>query len=485
VKNHLFALSGQTLVYGLAGVAVSVVGLVTLPVFARSLTISEYGALELMIVAVSALGIFVDLGLASASQRSYFDYAEKERGARGRVLLTAILTSLSIALAFTAIVVAFAGPIAEALLGDADDRSLVIVSVIALPVGVLAQFWREVMRLTVRPWHYAVSSIVTAVAGGALGIVAVVAFDSGPTGVQVGGLIGAAAAALYGAVVVWRDVGPGFSVADLKVMLRYGLPLVPTGAALWGISLLDRIILSRIDTLAEVGRYGVANRVAGVLMLAVVAFQTAYVPFFLSMNATDPKGEKALRARVLVYFGLALFLPALAMSLFAEEAITIVAPGYEDAAPSAVILLFAIALFGIGSVGLAGISIARATGYIALHTGTALALNVVLCLALIPPLGEVGAALATAAAYALLAVLYFRTSQRLDPAPFDFRRVITIVVVTSVAACVAFLPIEPEGVAAAAMVATFAVAVAALWPLGVIGPMEREFLRSLLRRSSA
>ena len=36
-----------------------------------------------------------------------------------------------------------------------------------------------------------------------------------------------------------------------------------------------------------------------------MAFQTAYVPFFLSMHATDPKGEKALRARVLVYFGLA------------------------------------------------------------------------------------------------------------------------------------------------------------------------------------
>ena len=83
------------------------------------------------------------------------------------------------------------GPIAEALFGDEDERSLVIVSMLALPVSILAQFFREVMRLTVRPWHYAGSSLVSALAGAAIGILAVTAFDAGPTGVQIGALVGA------------------------------------------------------------------------------------------------------------------------------------------------------------------------------------------------------------------------------------------------------------------------------------------------------
>ena len=137
---------------------------------------------------------------------------------------------------------------------------------------------------------------------------------------------------------------------------------------------------------------------------------------------------------MLTYLGLALFVPALALGLFAEEAIALVAPGYEDAAPSAVVLLFGIAIFGVGSMGLAGISIARATGRIARHTLVALVVNVALCLALIPPFGELGAALATMAAYAVLAVLYFRTSQQLDPAPFEWSRLLAIIGVTAAAA---------------------------------------------------
>jgi len=84
-------LGGQTLVYGLGGVALQLVGLVTLPIFARIFTPADYGILELGMTAAAILMILVDGGMASASQRSYFDYGDADEGPRRRVLSTALL----------------------------------------------------------------------------------------------------------------------------------------------------------------------------------------------------------------------------------------------------------------------------------------------------------------------------------------------------------------------------------------------------------
>src|SRR5215204_6643988 len=62
-------LSTQTLVYGIGGVALQLVGVITLPIFARVFSPADYGVLELGGVAAAILMIVVDGGMASASQR--------------------------------------------------------------------------------------------------------------------------------------------------------------------------------------------------------------------------------------------------------------------------------------------------------------------------------------------------------------------------------------------------------------------------------
>ena len=163
-----------------------------------------------------------------------------------------------------------------------------------------------------------------------------------------------------------------------------------------------------------------------------------------------------------------------------EELIHLVAPAYGNVAPAAVVLLLGVAAAGIGAVALAGITIARATASIARHTAVALVVNVAACLILIPPFGTTGAAIGTAIGYVVVTALYFRTSQRLDPAPFEARRVAAVIGVVVVCVPVAFVDFPSTGAAIAGKVATLAVATALLWPLGVIGPMEREFLRALV-----
>jgi O-antigen/teichoic acid export membrane protein len=98
---------------------------------------------------------------------------------------------------------------------------------------------------------------------------------------------------------------------------------------------------------------------------------------------------------------------------------------------------------------LTGIGLAKRTIYVAGLATIAAVANIALNFALIPPFGIVGAALASAAGYGTLAVLYYWAAQRVYPTPFEPRKVVTILALAIAASFAAALPVE--GVAQAAV----------------------------------
>jgi O-antigen/teichoic acid export membrane protein len=111
----------------------------------------------------------------------------------------------------------------------------------------------------------------------------------------------------------------------------------------------------------------------------------------------------------------------------------------------------------------------------------AAAANIALNLALIPPFGIVGAALASAGGYAVLAVLYYWAAQRVYPTPFEPLKVLTILALAVAAAFAAALPLD--GVAAVVVnLVAVAAFVGAVIATGAIG---RDELRELLRFARA
>ena len=96
---------------------------------------------------------------------------------------------------------------------------LVVAIAISLPLINAATFLRETMRLRFRAWHYVASSALASVVAAGVGVVAVVVFDRGVTGVFIGLIVGNALAAAYGAIVVRSDIGTHFSRPELRKML--------------------------------------------------------------------------------------------------------------------------------------------------------------------------------------------------------------------------------------------------------------------------
>jgi O-antigen/teichoic acid export membrane protein len=476
-------LGRQTIVYGVGGSALPIMGLITLPVYARVFVPAQYGVLEVAAVGFAAVLVIVDAGMSTAAQRSFYDYNDDQSEERRAALLTALTVLMFLSVVVATAIALLARPISTTLLGTAAHADLVLIVGATVPVATLATYLREVMRLRFRAWHYVTSSMLGAVGAGVAGIVAVTSFHAGISGVLLGLLIGNAIAAIYGIAIAAPDLAGRFSSPELRRMVHYGGPLIPASFALWGLAFLDRIMLSQLGSFSETGQYGVGSRYATLLMFSLATFMTAYVPFMLALWRESAESERQLRGRLLAYVTLALVSGGLLLSLFARELTTVIAPRYDRAYLVVGVLSTGVVLFAIANIASSGIALARRTKYIAAYTAIATLLNVALNLLLIPAWGMLGAATATAAAYALLAVLYYRKAQQLYPTPFLTRRTLTALLVGCPLMAIGALPIEPEGLAVAIKLLTLALFALAIWRLRLLDDEELHALLSLTRRT--
>jgi O-antigen/teichoic acid export membrane protein len=475
--DHTSTLAQHTLAYGLSSFVVPLVGLVTLPIYSRTFSPSEYGVLELGIVLTSIALVVADAGLSAAAQREFYEYKPDQAADRRNVVITGLCATLLLALVVGGLLALFRESIASRVLESPDEDTVVLVVAATIPALTLATYLREVMRLGFRTGAYFVSAALTAILTGALGVFAVLVLDLDVEGVFLGTLVAAVVAAAYGLVAVRPDLAGRLSRKELGALLAFGLPLVPAAVSAWALLLIDRLLLRRLEDLDAVGQYAIASRLAGVLVLALTAFVLALGPYLLSVYSEEPEQEKLVRGRTLTYLAFTLGLGALALTLFAEELVAVLAPDYDEA-PSAVgPLAFGSIGFGASAVLMTGIGLARRNLYVAVLATVAAIANVALNLALIPPFGIVGAALASAGGYFLLAALYYWAAQRVYPTPFEPVKALTIVALAVAFSFAAALPLG--GVAGLAVkVLAIAAFVAAVVAVRAIGPAE---LRELWR----
>ena len=477
MQSRFGSFAKQTLIYGVSGAAIQALGLITLPIYSRVFEPAEYGVLEITTVSFSIMLTLAEMGMVSAAQRSFFDYEDEAQ--RRRVLVTGMLTASAAAAAIAATVVVAREPLSDWLYDGSDYTNLLVIAAVTVPIANFAFITREIMRLRFRAWHYALSAGGAAIAGTTYGVVAVVAFDEGLEAILVGTLIGHSVACLYGGAIARRDLRARFDTRELRVMLRYAIPLIPAALSLWALSFIDRIMLARLSSLDEVGQYAVATRVASVLMLGVTALHLALGPWMLDLYSRDRELEKDVRARMMRYVAVVFAVVGLTLALFARELIAILAPDYDRAYEAAGLVLLGVGIYSLAAVAQTGITYVRRTTVIAAGAVGAAAFNIALNFALIPELGQVGAGIATALAYAGMAVTYYVTSQRLYPTPFEPAKIVAIVLLATAVGTVGTIPIEPLGLALAVKTLALGAFLLALIAMRAVSYPELLRLREL------
>src|SRR3712207_3475481 len=116
--GYLKRLATTGAAYHAADVVPRVFGLVTIPLYTRHVTEGEYGAAEVVVATVVLLSIPLRLGLAEALVRFWFHDDDEAR--RQRLATTATGTAFWITTAACLLMLVFAGPLSELLLGFRD-----------------------------------------------------------------------------------------------------------------------------------------------------------------------------------------------------------------------------------------------------------------------------------------------------------------------------------------------------------------------------
>ena len=238
-----------------------------------------------------------DAGLTAAVLRSFYDYRPGQERERSRVMLTGFVATTVVAVALAGAMVAFREPIARWLFGRPGESELVVVIALSIPALNTWRYVSQVMRVRLQAFQYLTTTLIAATVTTALGIFGVLALGWRVNGFFFAVLVGNLIAAIYGLVVVRGGLSGRFEGFELKRMLTYGLPLVPAAVAAWSLALVDRIILSRLGSLAQVGQYAIANRLASLLIIGLTAFVFALTPFLLSIYSESPDQERAARGQ--------------------------------------------------------------------------------------------------------------------------------------------------------------------------------------------
>src|SRR3954468_2879089 len=418
---QLRRLGRHSAVYGLGGLVSRVLATILLPLYTHYLPPDAYGRVEIVTAATAVLAIVLQMGIASAFFRFYFD--AKETTQKLTVVRTSFWFTMAMATVGLVLGVVFAGPIAH-WIGLGHDPMLVRAAAVGLWAQTNYQQLTNLFRAEERSTAFAIASVTNVLITVGAMVLFVAVFHWGAIGLVVGNFTGTLA--VYVALVAYRteQLGLEFDRTLFRGMQRFGMPLVPSALALWAINFVDREFLVWYTNKAEVGVYSAAVKIASVITFVMIAFRTAWPAFAYSIE--EEHEAKRTYAFVLTYLLAFASWVSLALGALAPWWTNLLtAPQYRRASEAVALLAFAGAIYAGYTVLAIGSGRARRTQLNWVVTGFGAAVNVALNFWLIPAYGMVGAAVSTLVAYVALFVGMTIYAQSVYPVAYQWRRVLT------------------------------------------------------------
>jgi O-antigen/teichoic acid export membrane protein len=384
--------------------------------------------------------MIANCGLNNSLQRFYWD-EETPEPQRPALVSTgfAALLGLSLATFLLSAVVVVAG------YGWLRDLILPVTAVglgaalVLMVANQLNQYLLDVIRLHMAPWRFLVTSVFARVLTAFAGLGALVVLGWGIDGLILVQLCVALLTIPFAIAMVRKDVTLRLSrEAGLK-LIGFGYPFVYAGIAFWLFSSMDRWMLAAMTSVEEVGIYSVAGRFSLLVMFLSTAFGLAWSPWAMKIRLERPDGYRAVYADVLITLASVILVVGGGLALFARELISLLPDVYAGAAMPLAVLSLGLVMQTTQQVTGVGISLEKKTYLFARLSWAAAAINFVLNLMLIPTIGALGAALATAIAYFFLTSGYLYFTQQLHPLPISWRRLGIWFALLSFIATVAFI----------------------------------------------
>jgi O-antigen/teichoic acid export membrane protein len=480
VAAYLKRLVSSLAAYQLADAVSRVIAVLLLPVYTRYIDPAGYGVVELLANGVILISIIVRLGMIEAFLRFYFaDDDQERRDALARRTTAFLLVATTIAAVG---LTAGAGPLSALVLGYRDPTTF-RVAVLGLWSFTNLELAYGLLRVDERLRLYAVASVSNVLLTVAASVVLVVGEHDGARGLLMGNY-GASTVVL---VVLWfklrhRLLPRRVNVETMSQLLRFGLPTVPAEASVYLLSIVDRYYIFHDRSPRLAGLYSIAIKLAGAIAFLVRAFQYAWPP--LAYSVADDAEAGRLYGLVTTYYLLIAGWGVAALTLLGRWILRLLTThAYLGADRALPWVSLGWALYGLWVVFLTIAGRARVTTRNFPAAVVGLAVNVILLLVLVPPLGLAGAGIALCGAYVFMLGVMHLLTRRQFAVGFEWLRLARLAVVMGGLATAGDLILPTTGVVGLLARALLVVAIGpALLVTGFIHPAELRQARILIAR---
>jgi O-antigen/teichoic acid export membrane protein len=475
-------LGRHSVVYGVGIVLTKAVSVLMLPIYTRWLTPSDYGVLQLITMTFEIVTILAGSRLALGVYHFY--HRESHEEGRREVLSTAFLL-LAVTYSATAVATTIAAPsIARVVFGEvAPYATFIRLAAVTMVFEGLILVPTALLQLQDRSKLFVVATLSRLGLHVVCNLIFLIPLGLGVLGVLLSGLISSAMLAGFLSVWLLRSVGARMGSQTVRSFLRFGLPLVVMNVAAFIATFGDRFFLNRAADTTAVGLYGLAYQF-GFLVSAIGfgPFRRMWDPQRFAVAKRDDRD--AIFSRVFIYLNIYLLTVALGASLFAGDALRIMAtPDFQGAAVFVPVLAAAYVIQSWAAYLNLGIYITERTERFAVANWAAAIVALLGYIFLIPLLLAWGAVLATLASMMTLCAFTYVYSQRLWRVEYEWAPVVWLtavaLVVGGVSALLPTMRLWLSIVAHGALLVAFGVLV---WTLPILTPYERGAVFERIRR---
>lgn len=402
---------------------VLLLGFVSVPLITRVLSTDEYGRTAMFTSAVSIIYIFAILGL----DQSYIRYFYKDGVNRKRLMRQCLKYPLILIIILAGIYWIFSGYFNNFLFGR-TSRDVTLLVMGYTIISVFERFLFLNIRMEQKGKLYSNLNILSKVLYIAFIILLVKIIGDDYRVVLYAltlplGLVTLIIGIRY--MFVNRHVGADSHELTSKELLKYGIPFVPMLLMEWLLSSMDKWSIKIFNDFAQTGIYSSAMQIMTILL----TFKITYVAFWapIAMEKYENEPEEVCKPFFADMFAKVQFLCVLAaflLTIFRGIIVLILGPDYREAVriiPYLSLMPVLSILFEMTGQGCKFVGKVRYFNYASL---AAIICNLIGNTLLVPRLGGIGAALATAVTYIVYFLIGTYFSNRCYPIAYDLKRLL-------------------------------------------------------------
>ena len=397
----------NTAIYGVVGSARSFIEFFLLPLYAKFLTPADFGVLDVIMIYIMLGSVVAILEITNAAFRFYFDNDDNQY--RKKVMTSAIFSATINSLAVFAITLLLANHLSGYFLGTLNYSRLFVLAGSYILLDASLTLPLNLLRIENKAFRYTAVSLFQILVSVSGVVVFVVWLKYGVAGILIAKSIAMIPTLII--CLVWARSYLSFNIDFnlLKKMLKFSLPLIPAGMAIWGINGLNRLFMLHYLTLDQIGLFSIAAKFTVLITLTVIAFQLAWPQFaFANMNSKDAAAifGKIFNISLALGIWLVLFITSFS-GFFIQYAM---AAEFEPAIVAVVPLSLGMLMYGLFYFFMTSDTIEKKTSAIVIPLSLAIVTDIALNLILTPRFGFLGTAWVAFAAYTVMALaMYLRT----------------------------------------------------------------------------